>query len=1134
MIALALIVFIVLIILVSGLYARLAEAESRIKETLERLRKIEADLRSSAAPASDAPKASTSTAAFNPAPAPPPKEPSVLPQAPKVSPIEHFVDTAHREDARAGTPPPLPSAAAPSPKTPEPMPPAKPLMEPPPAWASMRERVAEEQPKKEEKPLLPGLTLEAFMGVKLFAWVGGLALFLGIVFFVRYSFEHNLVTPQMRITIGALTGLGLIVGGLRMPRPQFAVTAQSLCATGVVSLYGVTYGAFAIYHFIGNIPAFAIMAGITAAAFLLAVRLNAQVVAVLGVLGGFLTPFLLSSGEDNPLGLFSYLAALNIGLIAVALRQRWHYLVTLGAVATAIMQFAWLGVYFTAEKVGTGTLVFLGFETLFLLPLWLCGREEKGTSWIAGAAIVSMGAVTIFAAHLLTLPAFGPTPWICFSILLAADLGLITVALRQRWQWLVPLAAFATMVIQFTWASSYFSASNIGPGALIFLGFEALFLLPFWLCHRNEESDPWTTAGSAISAGAALIFAGQLLSFPTLGARPWICLSILFAADVGLAVWPLRHRSRLAGSIFGGAAAFFILSAWSVRYLDNALLNWALGYILLFAAFHTVLPFVLKRMRPDQATPKWVQVFPVLGLAIMLWPALQIGASVPLWIAVLLADLAAIFLAALTASLLGLVGALIFTLIATGLWLAQTPTDHPQLGGLLTVILGFAALFCGASLFLQSRLRSQVQTGSRDPLEQDALEHLPAISAAVPFLLLITAVLRLSPENPSSIFGAGLLLVLIILGLARWSQTVALPPVALICTVLLQYSWHVQTQWQHGGWVPLGWSLAFTAVIYLFPFLFQSRTTALSAPWATAALAPVLHYPLIHGIVQHAWPDFWHSAGGIVPAALAIPPLAACDYLRRAIPAGNSARLSVLAWFGGIALLFITLIFPIQFHREWLTISWALEGAALLWLYHKIPHRGLHVIGFILLCVAFTRLTLNPAVLDYHPRSGFPILNWHLYTYASAAAAFFLAGRLTAPPRDRIGEIRLPATLFSLGTILLFLLLNIEIADYFSIGPTITFDFQGNLARDMTYSIAWSFFGLALLLVGMHRQVPGIRYAGIGLLALTLAKLFLHDLASLDQLYRIGALIVVAIVLIGSSYLYQRFLAVEDEKPPVK
>src|SRR5262249_541641 len=162
---------------------------------------------------------------------------------------------------------------------------------------------------------------------KLFAWLGGLALFLGIAFFVKYSFEHNLITPQMRIAIGAACGLGLIVGGLRLPRPKFTVTAQTLCATGIVTLYAVTFTAYLLYHFPQPPATFPLMTGITGAAFLLAIRLDAQVVAILGLLGGFLTPLLLSTGQDNPPGLFTYLAVLDAGLIAVALRQRWHYLV---------------------------------------------------------------------------------------------------------------------------------------------------------------------------------------------------------------------------------------------------------------------------------------------------------------------------------------------------------------------------------------------------------------------------------------------------------------------------------------------------------------------------------------------------------------------------------------------------------------------------------------------------------------------------------------------------------------------------------------------------------------------------------------------------------------------------------------
>ena len=63
------------------------------------------------------------------------------------------------------------------------------------------------------------------------------------------------------------------------------------------------------------------MALITTTAFLLAVRLNALVVAILGMLGGFLTPILLSTGQDNPLGLFGYIAILDAGLIVVALQS---------------------------------------------------------------------------------------------------------------------------------------------------------------------------------------------------------------------------------------------------------------------------------------------------------------------------------------------------------------------------------------------------------------------------------------------------------------------------------------------------------------------------------------------------------------------------------------------------------------------------------------------------------------------------------------------------------------------------------------------------------------------------------------------------------------------------------------------
>ena len=145
----------------------------------------------------------------------------------------------------------------------------------------------------------------------------------------------------------------------------------------------------------------------------------------------------------------------------------------------------------------------------------------------------------------------------------------------------------------------------------------------------------------------------------------------------------------------------------------------------------------------------------------------------------------------------------------------------------------------------------------------------------------------------------------------------------------------------------------------------------------------------------------------------------------------------------------------------------------------------------------------------------------------------------TAAPRNRLGDegrLNLPAIFWTLGTVLAFILLNIEIADSFSTGPRIEFQFSGSLARDMTYSIAWALFAAVIMVLGIARHRPALRYAGIALLLVTLVKLFLHDLWSLGGLYRIGALIGLALVLIPVSYLYQRFLApalVKTERPNV-
>jgi uncharacterized membrane protein len=76
----------------------------------------------------------------------------------------------------------------------------------------------------------------------------------------------------------------------------------------------------------------------------------------------------------------------------------------------------------------------------------------------------------------------------------------------------------------------------------------------------------------------------------------------------------------------------------------------------------------------------------------------------------------------------------------------------------------------------------------------------------------------------------------------------------------------------------------------------------------------------------------------------------------------------------------------------------------------------------------------------------------------------------------------------------------------------------------MTYSIAWAVFAFVMLLIGILRNVRAVRLGAIALLSITLAKLFLHDLDQLSELYRIGAFVCVAVIAILASFAYQRFL----------
>jgi hypothetical protein len=922
----------------------------------------------------------------------------------KISQLQKPAETSAEEPTAHPVTPPIPPAPEPPKQRPT----------PPPFPSEIPPVIHEASPPPVEPPPilsrnLTSINWERFMGVNLFAWIGGFVLFLATAFFVKYSIDNNLISPEIRIAVGSLLGIALLIGGLRLSLKQYRVTAQTLCSTGILILYADVFASYSFYHFLGVTAAFLLMIVVTAIAFFLAVRLDAKVVAVLGLLGGFFTPPLLSTGQDNPLGLFSYIFILDAGLILIALRKKWTFLIPLASTGTILLQAGWASQFFTVQKVWTAWIIFAVFETLFLIAYVFAKRLQQIDSWI-NASVLSIS---------------------------------------------------------------------------------------FW----------------------TLSFAFYLLGFSNLGARPGTIFSFCLLAEAGLIIAVLIRPALHLAHRIAGLLIFLLLAIWTLFFLTEPLLNWALGVPLAFAIAHSIFPFIVQRISTNDTSSRWVHLFPALSMLLLLIPIFKLTElSLAVWFVILFVDLIAVLLAIVTTSVLSLIGVLLLTVLAIGAWIFRAPVPAFEVAEGLSIVSLFAIFFFVAGIYAGKKiLETKSALANAPATSADQLAHIPTLSSVLPFMLLMLMIIRLSLSDPSPIFAVALLLVLLIVGLWRWLQMDSLTLIALLCCLGLEYTWHTFHFDPHGAVInTLLWDSLFYAIFTFLPFPFCNQLRSRVIPWGVSALSGPMHFYLFYNAIHSTYPN---SYMGILPAIFSIPPLLLLLQRVRILPNDEPTRNSQLALFGGAALFFITLIFPVQFERQWITIGWALEGAALLWLYHRIPHQGLRWLGCTLLGIAFVRLTLNADILHYYERSTMPIVNWYLYTYGIVAVCLFAGGWL----ENKVAGRNMRPWLYSLGTILAFVLVNIEIADYFSQGKTLSFQFSGNFARDMTYSIAWAIFAFILLIVGINRKLKAPRYAGIGLIGITLGKLFLHDLVNLGQLYRVGALLVVASVLIIASYLYQRF-----------
>lgn len=248
--------------------------------------------------------------------------------------------------------------------------------------------------------------LESMVGGSWFNWIGIIAVTLGVGFFLKLAFDKQWIGPIGRVSVAALVGIVLLYLGERLRGRGMKSYAYILSGGGLLVLYLSDFAAYNFYHLIGQTTAFLLMAAVTTTAVLLSVRLDALPVALLGLVGGFLTPVLLSTGVDNEVGLFTYIALLDAGVLAVAYFKWWRSLDFASFVGTVAMTLGWAFTFYAPGKLWT-TLFFLSvfFLLYALLPIFHNVLRGLPTRWFDVALALANATFYFGLSYLMLIDA---------------------------------------------------------------------------------------------------------------------------------------------------------------------------------------------------------------------------------------------------------------------------------------------------------------------------------------------------------------------------------------------------------------------------------------------------------------------------------------------------------------------------------------------------------------------------------------------------------------------------------------------------------------------------------------------------------------------------------------------------------
>ena len=483
---------------------------------------------------------------------------------------------------------------------PEPSVPLAATETPTPAMSSTEPLSAEPAPHIEQTPTQPS-SLESAVGLTLVNRIGAITLVLGVAFFFKWAVDNNWIGPAGRVILGLLAGFATLAAADFTWRKRQQIFAQGITATGIAIIYLALYAAFDFYHLIPQSAAFLLMVATTVMAAVLALRYNSFAIAALGLAAAYATPLLLSTGEDHPWFLFSYLLLLNFAATELAKRGRWPGLEIISFVATVIIYGGWLVRAATnPEKRLIATLA----------PLAFCAQR-----WRTQTPFLFSYSQLLTALAIAFIWRSEERTFLPLALLIAAA-GLVFSYIRKYW--LTILTAFAGF-----WLSYPLHLLQTHEPLPEFFGVTCGFLLLVawsWWHFASQRSTPSTLALSVFAVNGVVYYAhAYYLLNPD--HHPWLGPLAALVAGVYLAFGIVLHRQATESNsdarpvlLALGIALSFLTLAIPIQFTGFTItIAWAIQA--------ATLTWIASRFNSTRAVIGALAIFALIGFRLCVFEA---------------------------------------------------------------------------------------------------------------------------------------------------------------------------------------------------------------------------------------------------------------------------------------------------------------------------------------------------------------------------------------------------------------------------------------------------------------------------------------------------------------------------------